>query len=72
MAEEVADDYRSSLGDLTFNSKPIINMLTMIAEENKEHAPAVVQVIEEHIKKVSQYLNFLGLHVTNIYATCTF
>lgn len=52
MSKEVADEYLSSLADLTVNSKPLINMLTMLADENVDHAPAIVQVIESHIQKV--------------------
>ncbi|KAG8225208.1 hypothetical protein J437_LFUL009053, partial [Ladona fulva] len=52
MAKEIANEYSSSLADLTVNSKPLINMLTMLAEENIEHAPAIVQVVEKHLAKV--------------------
>lgn len=45
-ADEAASDYAISLEELTFNSKPIINSLTMIAEESLEFAPAIVGVIE--------------------------
>jgi len=54
MADEAVDDFRSSLADLTFNSKPLINMLTMLAEENAQHAEQIVGVIEEHIKQVKE------------------
>ena len=50
--EEVMNDYRNSLRDLNFNSKPLINMLTMLAEENEQHAPCIVKVIEDEIIKV--------------------
>jgi hypothetical protein len=33
--EEVAASYLSELAELTFNSKPIINSLTMIADESQ-------------------------------------
>jgi len=55
MAEEAVDDFRSSLADLTFNSKPLINMLTMLAEENAQYAEQIVRVIEEHIVQVKNY-----------------
>lgn len=51
-ADEVVEDYMSSLADLAINSKPLINMLTMLAEENKECGPQIVQAIESHIIKV--------------------
>ncbi|XP_041358025.1 uncharacterized protein LOC121374946 [Gigantopelta aegis] len=52
MADEVGESYRSSLSDLKFNSKPLINMLTMLAEEEEQNAPQIVQAIEQHIKQV--------------------
>jgi len=55
MADEAVDDFRSSLADLTFNSKPLINMLTMLAEENAQYAEQIVGVIEEHIRQVNNY-----------------
>jgi len=54
MADEAVDDFRSSLADLTFNSKPLINMLTMLAEENAQYAEQIVHVIEEHIRQVNK------------------
>ena len=44
--EATASSYASSLEDLTFNSKPIINSLTMIADESQAHAYTIVSVIE--------------------------
>ncbi|XP_014476852.1 PREDICTED: uncharacterized protein LOC106745607 isoform X2 [Dinoponera quadriceps] len=51
-SKEIADEYISSLSDLTINSKPLINMLTMLAEDNIEHASAIVQAVETHLQKV--------------------
>ncbi|XP_020708436.2 uncharacterized protein LOC105686821 isoform X2 [Athalia rosae] len=51
-SKEIADEYISSLSDLTINSKPLINMLTMLAEDNVEHATAIVQAVETHLQKV--------------------
>lgn len=58
-SKEVADEYISSLSDLTINSKPLINMLTMLAEDNIEHAPAIVQAVETHLQKVIHQLRLL-------------
>ena len=58
MASEAAEDFKSSLGDLTFNSKPLISMLTMVAEENLKYAENIVQVIEEHIQKVTLLITY--------------
>ena len=52
MAAEIEEEYKSSLSDLTVNSKPLITMLTMLAEEYKPHASVIVKSIEEHIKNV--------------------
>ena len=51
-SQEVGEEYASSLADLTVNSKPLINMLTMLAEENIEFAPVIVKVIEKHLAQV--------------------
>lgn len=56
MDQAVADDYKSSLNDLNFNSKPLINMLTMLADENKKHAATIVKTIVDHINSVSHSL----------------
>lgn len=50
--EDPLHEYQSSLEDLTFNSKPHINVLTILAEENKEHAEKIVQLIEDQMFKV--------------------
>ncbi|XP_064074562.1 pre-mRNA cleavage complex 2 protein Pcf11 isoform X1 [Vanessa tameamea] len=52
MAKEIAEEYASSLADLTVNSKPLINMLTILAEENIEHAGVIVETVEKHLEKV--------------------
>ncbi|ESN95586.1 hypothetical protein HELRODRAFT_114712 [Helobdella robusta] len=43
-------EYRYTLEDLTFNSKPHINALTMLAEENKHLAANIVKAVENRIK----------------------
>ncbi|NXH82644.1 PCF11 protein, partial [Edolisoma coerulescens] len=49
--EAASRDYQSSLEDLTFNSKPHINMLTILAEENVPFAKDIVSLIEAQIAK---------------------
>ena len=51
--KDVLKSYESSLEDLTFNSKPIINMLTMTADKYKEQAPEIVELIESRVLKVA-------------------
>ncbi|VEN50304.1 unnamed protein product [Callosobruchus maculatus] len=51
--EEIKAEYASSLADLTFNSRPLINVLTMLAEENSSNAKVIVEAIETHLQKVS-------------------
>ena len=50
--ERFIDQYASALDVLTFNSKPIINQLTTMADENKAHATEIVEKIESRIKEV--------------------
>ncbi|XP_067944816.1 pre-mRNA cleavage complex 2 protein Pcf11-like [Watersipora subatra] len=52
MASKEAEEFRSSLCDLTVNSKPLISMLTMLAEESQAHSEQIVKVIETHILQV--------------------
>lgn len=55
---EIAESYLSSLVDLTTNSKPLINMLTMLAEENIEHGQTIVNAVAQHIAKVLIYFYY--------------
>lgn len=54
--DEIKAEYTSSLADLTFNSKPLINVLTILAEENLPNAKVIVEAIEEHLSKVIIYV----------------
>ena len=53
-AAEVAEDYREALEDLTANSRFEISNLTVVARENTEHALAIAECLQEHIKKVGR------------------
>lgn len=64
--EDACREYQSSLEDLTFNSKPHINMLTILAEENLNFAKDIVAIIEAQISKVFiniAYFQFQMLYV---------
>ncbi|KAH0564810.1 hypothetical protein GP486_001799 [Trichoglossum hirsutum] len=52
-SDEVAEDYKNSLEDLTFNSRWEISNLTVIAKENMDHALAISRAIENHIKSTA-------------------
>ncbi len=58
-ADDPATQYGSLLVDLKMNSKPMINVLTMMAEDHIRHAPIVVQTIERHLTSVSILKRFL-------------
>ncbi|KAI9730929.1 MAG: hypothetical protein M1818_008003 [Claussenomyces sp. TS43310] len=49
-SDEVAEDYRKALEDLTMNSRYEISNLTVIAKENTEHALAISDALKNHIK----------------------
>lgn len=55
---EVAEEFAASLSDLTVNSKPHINMLTMLAEDNHEYAFNITQTVLNHLQKVNIDLIF--------------
>ena len=54
---EFVQQYVSELEDLTFNSKAIINTLTMLAGENKQAASGVADAIEKRILTVPKPLS---------------
>jgi hypothetical protein len=49
MAHEFVAEYRDLLAQLKRNEKRDINVLSMLAEDNKQHAAAIVDAIEQHI-----------------------
>ena len=52
-------DYMARLGQLTFNSRPHIQSLSMIAQDYTRYADIVVQCVEQHIRRVSTRFIFL-------------
>lgn len=78
------EQYAASLQELTFNSRPIIEAHTLLAEENTAHALEIVVAIEERIEKAipsqklySLYLldsisKNIGLPYTNLFSNNLF
>lgn len=54
-SDDLVEDYKISLEDLTTNDRFQINNLTVIARENTEHAMAISRVLENHIGKVGLF-----------------
>jgi pre-mRNA cleavage complex 2 protein Pcf11 len=61
VSDEVAEDYKSSLEDLTGNDRFQISNLTVIAKENTEHAMAISRVLENHIRSVGALFLVMSL-----------
>jgi pre-mRNA cleavage complex 2 protein Pcf11 len=54
-SQEVAEDFQAALEDIQSNGRAEIINLTVIARENTEHALAISNALQDHIKKVSPY-----------------
>ena len=50
--QAVCKEYETSLEDLTFNSRVLIQSLTILADKNKVYAPYIVQLVEKRVTKV--------------------
>lgn len=48
--EKAAEEYEATLSELNSNSKVEINALTMLAEDNKDHAVSIAACIENQLK----------------------
>ncbi|KAL8983502.1 MAG: hypothetical protein Q9177_004960 [Variospora cf. flavescens] len=62
-SDQVVEDYRSSLQDLTANNKHEINFLTMIAKEYMPKAFELSRVLEQHINSVPPDRKLPALYV---------
>lgn len=52
---EFVSEYVAELKDLTFNSKALINTLTMLAGDNLEAASSIAAAIEKHALTVRSF-----------------
>ncbi|KAL4898415.1 hypothetical protein BDV59DRAFT_166797 [Aspergillus ambiguus] len=64
-SDEVAEDYKNSLEDLTTNDRFQISNLTVIAKENTEHAMAICRVLENHIRTTPPPQKLPALYVVD-------
>ncbi|KAF9887679.1 hypothetical protein FE257_009772 [Aspergillus nanangensis] len=65
VSDEVAEDYKNSLEDLTTNDRFQISNLTVIAKENTEHAMAICRVLENHIRTTPPPQKLPALYVVD-------
>ncbi|XP_028967812.1 polyadenylation and cleavage factor homolog 11 [Galendromus occidentalis] len=63
MEESAVNEYASSLSELVTNSKPLISMLTILADENKAHAAKIAQVIQKYLEKSPTKIKLLSLYL---------
>lgn len=50
--QDIINEFTSSLCDLVVNSRPMIQMLTMLADDHSALAPAIVAAIEKRLSQV--------------------
>ncbi|KAG1755588.1 hypothetical protein EDB19DRAFT_1662099 [Suillus lakei] len=56
-------DYAARLAELTINSRPIIQTLSMIAQEYSKWAEIVAQCLEAHIRRVPPWIKLPGFYL---------
>ncbi|KAH9853543.1 hypothetical protein C2E23DRAFT_821786 [Lenzites betulinus] len=56
-------DYSTRLSNLTVNSRPIIQSLSIIAQEYTRFADAVIQCIEQHIRRVPAWMKLPSFYL---------
>ena len=55
-------DYQNRLAELTVNSRPIIQNLSMVAQEYSQFSEIVAQCLEAHIRRVSGLVSLVMPH----------
>ncbi|KAG7882067.1 hypothetical protein KL905_000438 [Ogataea polymorpha] len=60
---QFGNDYYDSLQTLTFNSRPIIESHTQLAQENVEHAAEIVKAVEKRISKAIPTQKLFALYL---------
>ncbi|KAM5540448.1 hypothetical protein V8D89_005906 [Ganoderma adspersum] len=56
-------DYVTRLSNLTVNSRPIIQTLSMIAQDYNRYADVVVQCIEQHLRRVPPWMKLPSFYL---------
>lgn len=64
---DFVEQYMAELQELTFNSKPIITTLTILAAENLGAASSVVAAIERHLSSVVRTPELLLSQCSNFF-----
>ncbi|KFY73211.1 hypothetical protein V499_06694 [Pseudogymnoascus sp. VKM F-103] len=62
-SDEVAEDFKVALEDLTMNSRYEISNLTIIAKENTENALAISEALKDHIKRTGPLKKLPALYL---------
>jgi hypothetical protein len=69
--KDIYDTYSEDLERLTFNSKPVINSMTELANEySSDFAHVIVRCIEDKIKIVSEFWQGLFSRVLRLEGFC--
>jgi pre-mRNA cleavage complex 2 protein Pcf11 len=68
-SDEVAEDFKVALEDLTMNSRYEISNLTIIAKENTENALAISEALKDHIKRVGEAFSYCREFTRELLAT---